>query len=672
MERRKLLISIGALGTGGAAAFGTEAFTSIEAERNVDVNVAGDSSAYLAFEALDSVNGNDYVTTESDGTLSITLDGSGGAAGSGVNQDAVTQIEDLFKVVNQGTQSASVYFEDDSDAVTFRVTRSTDTSTNGSNGQSLEGADNAVELDVGEQVVVGMTIDTLNNDVSSGGLLDAVTVVADADASAPGQSTPAPQYVVNGEGDQPNTFATLSDALADSDISAGSVIGIEGNATITESSKIDVATDDLTITGFDGRPTIERDVQDDAFITASGDGVTIRNLTITEDVSPAGAGGERSLLATGTGVTFDGVRVENTGTVKGNPGIVTTGADTTITNCEAINNPIGANGATGSLTLTNNYIEDALDEGIFTYNSSAGSLDLTVRNNDVANHDVAGNGVRELKFVDDPASLNGYTDADAQFRSLLAENDVNTVELTGNQGVTVDKDGTAGNVYGDIQTGLSEAGQDGYVRVNDGTYGGFQLGNGATVESEPGSRPVIDASEGVAQSGRIVNADSDGPTIRGFEIVGEGTSLSDRVGVTIPGQNGVVEDIVVRNVLTGVQFSTDSANNVARFVTAKNAQVGVSTAGGTGHAVDSCDFTALIRNDYDNAPEGIGVAGDTEATNNNFGEDVFLRIYDSGVTVTSNGDFFGANGEDGEVVGETSAITVSNVVTSPNADAGAK
>src|SRR6056297_3620319 len=100
MERRKLLISIGALGAGGAAAFGTEAFTSIEAERNVDVSVAGDSSAYLAFEALDSSNGNDYVTTESDDTLSITLDGDGSAGGSGVNQDAITQIEDLFKIVN--------------------------------------------------------------------------------------------------------------------------------------------------------------------------------------------------------------------------------------------------------------------------------------------------------------------------------------------------------------------------------------------------------------------------------------------------------------------------------------------------------------------------------------------------------------------------------------------
>ena len=279
MERRKLLIGIGALGTGGAAAFGTEAFTSIEAERNVDVSVAGDSSAYLAFQALDSVNGNDYVTTESDDTISITLNGDGGAGGSGVNQDAVTQIEDLFKVVNQGTQSTSVYFEDDSDAVTFRVTRSTDTSTNGSNGQSLEGADNSVELDVGEQVVVGLTIDTLNNDVN-GDLLDTVTVVADAGASAPGQSTPAPQYVVDGSGSQPNTFATLSNALASSDVTDGSVIGIEGSATFSESSTVTVD-QSVTITGFNGMPTIDATgVSSGPVMAVDAAGVTLRNFTI--------------------------------------------------------------------------------------------------------------------------------------------------------------------------------------------------------------------------------------------------------------------------------------------------------------------------------------------------------------------------------------------------------
>ncbi|EMA09923.1 hypothetical protein, partial [Haloarcula marismortui] len=194
MRRRKLLIGIGATAAGGSAAFGTEAFTSVQAERNVDVAVAGDQSSFIAIQPLDSANAGKYVNTESDNTVGLELDGDNSGSGEGVTQDAITQLEDLFRVVNQGSQEVSVYFEDDSDAVTFRVTRSTETSTNGSNGQSLEGAANSVELGVGEQIVVGLTVDTLNNDVS-GQLLDNVTLYADANASAPEQSIPEPQYV---------------------------------------------------------------------------------------------------------------------------------------------------------------------------------------------------------------------------------------------------------------------------------------------------------------------------------------------------------------------------------------------------------------------------------------------------------------------------------------------
>jgi len=189
MRRRKLLISIGALGAGGTAAFGTEAFTSVEAERSVDVTVAGDESAFLAIQPLSGNNADEYVSTEDDDTVALDLDDGAGTDGSGVNQDAVTQVEDLFKIINQGTQPTSVFFEDDSDAVTFRVTQSTDTSTKGPSGESLEGADNSVELETGEQVAVGITVDTLNNDVS-GSLVDDVTIRAEAGASAPEQNIP--------------------------------------------------------------------------------------------------------------------------------------------------------------------------------------------------------------------------------------------------------------------------------------------------------------------------------------------------------------------------------------------------------------------------------------------------------------------------------------------------
>jgi len=238
MRRRKLLISIGALGAGGTAAFGTEAFTSVEAERSVDVEIAGDSSAFLAIEPLSGNNANQYVSTEDDDTVALDFDGDDETSGSGVNQDAVTQVEDLFKIINQGTQPTSVFFEDDSDAVTFRVTQSTDTSTKGPSGESLEGADNSVELETGEQVAVGITVDTLNNDVS-GSLVDDVTIRAEAGASAPEQNIPEPQFVVTESPDgSPNQFGDVQSAInqidSDNESESGAGRGIEGGCNNTE------------------------------------------------------------------------------------------------------------------------------------------------------------------------------------------------------------------------------------------------------------------------------------------------------------------------------------------------------------------------------------------------------------------------------------------------------
>ena len=159
MRRRKLLISIGALGAGGTAAFGTEAFTSVEAERSVDVKVASDENAFLAIEELSQSGNGAYVSTESDNTLTLNFDENAKTqGGTGVNKDAVTTIDNLFDIINQGTQKRAVFIDDESDDVTFRVTSSNDEQ--GTNGNSLESSSESVDLDTGQEVVVGVEIDT--------------------------------------------------------------------------------------------------------------------------------------------------------------------------------------------------------------------------------------------------------------------------------------------------------------------------------------------------------------------------------------------------------------------------------------------------------------------------------------------------------------------------------
>ncbi|NUB89682.1 hypothetical protein HT576_01355 [Haloterrigena sp. SYSU A121-1] len=113
MERRNFVLSIGTLAAGGGLALGTGAFSSVRAERDVAVTVSEDASAYLGVQPGDGPNGNYADTTDSD-ALAITLTGDndnvgdGIAGGQGLNANAVTGIEDIFQIQNQGTQEVEL------------------------------------------------------------------------------------------------------------------------------------------------------------------------------------------------------------------------------------------------------------------------------------------------------------------------------------------------------------------------------------------------------------------------------------------------------------------------------------------------------------------------------------------------------------------------------------
>ena len=110
MKRRTVLIGLGATTVGGAVV-GSGAFSSVEAERDITVNVAGDENAFLRIAPLDGPNGN-YATTEG-GTLTIDLsDDNDEVQGDGLNQNAVTTIRNVFEIGNQGTQPVGVQITD--------------------------------------------------------------------------------------------------------------------------------------------------------------------------------------------------------------------------------------------------------------------------------------------------------------------------------------------------------------------------------------------------------------------------------------------------------------------------------------------------------------------------------------------------------------------------------
>lgn len=109
MKRRTFVASIGTLGAGAAGALGTGAFTSTEADRDVTVTVADDGDAYLELEPASGPNGA-YAMTTTDGSLAIDLTSNNETAsgGAGLNATATTEIEGVFAIENQGTQTVEV------------------------------------------------------------------------------------------------------------------------------------------------------------------------------------------------------------------------------------------------------------------------------------------------------------------------------------------------------------------------------------------------------------------------------------------------------------------------------------------------------------------------------------------------------------------------------------
>jgi len=94
MNRRNVLAGIGALTAGGGAVFGSGAFSSVEADRTVNVNVAGDS------EALVALNVDSDLGTSTNGEVSIDLSSPENA--SGLNQNALTTFNAALAITNQG------------------------------------------------------------------------------------------------------------------------------------------------------------------------------------------------------------------------------------------------------------------------------------------------------------------------------------------------------------------------------------------------------------------------------------------------------------------------------------------------------------------------------------------------------------------------------------------
>jgi hypothetical protein len=171
LTRRNALIGLGTVAAGAGVIGGTGAFTSVEAERTVNISTAGDGSAALTLEGTGSSNANEYVSTSS-GTIQLDLDGTSSGSTSGLNKNAKTTIDNLVKITNNGSQhltKLNVEITNDSGNTIsgiFKFTKGSDGGTTlGNNVDLTQGSG----LSSGSSVVFGLIIDLLGNNAGNNG-----------------------------------------------------------------------------------------------------------------------------------------------------------------------------------------------------------------------------------------------------------------------------------------------------------------------------------------------------------------------------------------------------------------------------------------------------------------------------------------------------------------------
>lgn len=142
MNRRTVLMGLGAAGVGSGALFASGAFTSVEAERTVELDTADDADALLAFEG-----NNENIIDDDEGQIRIDQDE--------LNELATTRFEDALTVTNNGGENVglSVDSEESEDGDLLGDGEVLDIR---SGGNSI--VDDAVDLDTGDENSVDLSI----------------------------------------------------------------------------------------------------------------------------------------------------------------------------------------------------------------------------------------------------------------------------------------------------------------------------------------------------------------------------------------------------------------------------------------------------------------------------------------------------------------------------------
>ncbi|WP_080510457.1 right-handed parallel beta-helix repeat-containing protein [Halorubrum coriense] len=373
MQRRKFVLGLGSLTAAGAAAVGSGAFTTAEATRDVSVEVADDSTGYLAIQQSGGPNSK-FASQAGNGTIGLNFSGSGNSGG-GVGTNSVYNFDNVFSITNQGTQAVYVW-------VNFSGSTFDDSSLylypNGSRDTKLnDGSNSVLALSPGEEANIGVHVDT--ESITADG---SPTMTIKADVDKPGTSesvgSDGDQTLVVSQNPDQGDFSSIQAAI---DASDGTTIYVEPGRYEEDLS----ISKDITLVGAQGGvPAFDPS----SGTTRSADdlsGETVLDSSGSFDYE--GEGPAALNIGGGASITVDGFTLANNGyfvdsdhwgnLVMKNSILTNSGT--------AANGHIdlsGYKGGVGSLTFRNNYItENSTSNGIRIRNSTDSPAVLTIEDN---------------------------------------------------------------------------------------------------------------------------------------------------------------------------------------------------------------------------------------------------------------------------------------------------
>ena len=176
MKRRKFMIGVGGASLGASALVGSGAFSRIESQRRVKIEVAKDPHAYLGLGGCPDSPNNSYTNIDESGHLEVEMSPENEDAdndlGEGVNSDSRTWFDNVFQICNQGKTEICIWIGDDEDwprvvdedfdedYSEYDGDRRVDFYIGDDDDRSIVGAENAYPIAVGECVCIGIKTNT--------------------------------------------------------------------------------------------------------------------------------------------------------------------------------------------------------------------------------------------------------------------------------------------------------------------------------------------------------------------------------------------------------------------------------------------------------------------------------------------------------------------------------